>query len=157
MTTLTPDLYLSHRPHPFSLETRHLAVPAGRTIEALLTEAEPDPAVRALLAVRIAGHDVPANLWRVVRPKAGVLIEAVALPAGGGNTMRTVLMIAIVAAAMATGAWVAPFIVGATSGAAFTFAAAGIGGALPLAGPLVLGALVSPSYEPPGDAETARK
>ncbi|MEY5098731.1 MAG: hypothetical protein RJA36_1450 [Pseudomonadota bacterium] len=140
-------LWLSHRPHPFSLETNRIELPSGLTLYEILEVAQPDPAARELLAVRIAGHDVPRENWRRVRPKPGMLIEAVALPAGGGNTLRTVLMIAIVAAAMATGAWIAGPTVLALEGAAFTFASAGIGGALTLGGMLALNALIPPPKE----------
>ena len=139
-------LWISHRPHPFSLETQRLTLSPGLTIEQIIAIAQPDPKARELMAVRLAGDTIPRENWRLIRPKAGMLIEAVALPAGGQGTLRTVLMIAIVAAAMATGAWIAgPAVMGLT-GAAFTFASAGIGGALPLAGPLVLGNLVSPEH-----------
>lgn len=141
-------LALSQRIHPFSMEARRLELPAGGTLAEILAAAEPNPVTRATMHVRIGGHDIPAELWRRVRPKPGVLIEAVPLPMGGQDTFRTVLMIAIVAGALATGAWAAGALAGAgyfaAGGAAYTFASAGIGGALPLPGPLALGALLPP-------------
>jgi predicted phage tail protein len=137
-------LYVSHRPHPFDLRAVRVELPYGLTIAEILEVACADPALRRTMSVRIAGHDIPAAVWHRVRPKPGVLIEAVPLPLGG-DTLRTILIIAVVAAAMAAGAWIAgPALLGAT-GATFTFASAGIGGALTLGGMLALNALIPPA------------
>lgn len=138
---------VNHRPHPFDLKREVLELPEGGTILECLEIAQPDPALRASMTVRLQGHVIPSENWRVVRPKPGMILEAVPLPAGG-DTMRTVLMIAIVAAAMAAGGWAAGGLVGAGligSGIGFTFASAAIGGALPLGGPLCLAAMLPPS------------
>lgn len=102
------------------------------------------------MVVRLQGHVIPRENWRVVRPKPGMFLEAVPLPTGG-DTMRTVLTIAIVAAAMAAGGWAAGGLVGAgylaAGGIGFSFASAAIGGALSLGGRLVL-TLLPPETSP---------
>ena len=140
-------IVVNHRPHPFDLKREVLELPEGLTLQEYIEAAQPDAAIRACFMVRLQGHVIPRENWRVVRPKPGMIIEAVPLPAGG-ETMRTVLMIAIVAAAMAAGGWAAGGLVTAgylaAGGAGVTFAAAGIGGALPLGGPLCLAAMLPP-------------
>lgn len=156
------SIALAHRPHPFDLRREIIEVPAGLTVAEILDLAQPDPIVRRYLRVRLQGHDLAPEYHHRIRPKAGMILEAVPLPQGGNPTlMRTILTIAIVAGAMALGGWAAGGLVTAgyltAGGAAFTFASAGIGGALPLAGPLAL-ALLPPSSVPLGartDVETA--
>ncbi|MGD9509159.1 MAG: hypothetical protein AB7I59_05435 [Geminicoccaceae bacterium] len=155
-------IVLTHRPHPFDLRREVVELPEGRTILEYLEAAQPNPALRACMSVRIGGHVVPKENWHRVRPKPGMFLEAVPLPQGG-ETMRTVLMIAIVAAAMATGAWAAGGLVGAgylaAGGIGFTFASAAIGGALPLAGHLALALIPPDPVQDPGttDAESSEK
>ena len=146
-------IVVAHRPHPFDLKREVVQLPEGGTIADCLEVIQPDAAIRAQMVIRLGGEVIPTENWRLVRPKAGTFLEAIPMPTGGGNTLRTVLTIAIVAAAMAAGGWIAgPTILGAgglglvTSSAGFAFASAAIGGALPLAGPIAIGAIL-----PPGD------
>lgn len=141
---LPAPIYLSQRPHPFDFRPETLEVPAGHTMAEIIEIAQPDPTIRRYLQVRLQGHLIPRENWHRIRPKAGMLLEAVPIPQGGNNELlRTVLMIAIVATAMAA----SPLIAGELGAAmglgaiGFTFASAGIGGALPLAGPLALALL----------------
>lgn len=123
-------------------------MPDGLTVLQYLEAAQPDAAIRACLSVRLCGHVIPRENWHLVRPKPGMLIEAVPLP-GDGNTLRIVLAIAIVAAAMALGGYIAgPAVLGfATGSTGFVFASAAIGGALTLGGMLALNALIPPPSE----------
>lgn len=152
---LPAPIHLSLRPHPFDLRRELVEVPAGGTIADMLKIAQPDPTIRRYLRVRLQGELIPPEVWHRVRPKAGTLLEAVPVPQGGNNEMlRTVLMIAIVAGAMALGGWAAGGLVGAgylaAGGIGFTFASAAIGGALTLAGPLAMALLPPDPVQNPG-------
>lgn len=142
-------IIVTHRVHPFDLRCETLELPEGLTVLQYIEAAQPDASIRSHFMVRLQGHIIPRENWHLVRPKPGTFIEAVPIP-GDGNTMRTVLMIAIVAAAMAAGGWAATGLVGAgyiaAGGAGFAFASAAIGGALPLGGRLALSLL--PPEEP---------
>ena len=143
-TGILKPVYLTHRPHPFRIDREQYELTPGFTIYEVLEIAQPDPALRACMAVRLQGHDLAPHLWRHVRPKPGMLIEAVPLPQGQ-DTLRTVLIIAVVAAAMATGAWIfGPAGFGLT-GAGFTFGSSILGGALTLGGMLLINALIPPA------------
>lgn len=153
---------LAIRPHPFDLRREIVQAPAGLTITEIIEIARPDPLTLSCLQVHLQGHFIERENWHRIYPKAGMLLEAVPLPQGGNPTlMRTILTIAIVAGAMAVSPLIAAEL-GAAMGlgsVGFTFALAGVGGALPLAGPLAL-ALLPPSPVPNGpqfDLEMAAK
>ena len=48
---------------------RFMAVAEGRSIEDILAQVQPDPAVRALARAWIGEHEIPPDLWRSVRPR----------------------------------------------------------------------------------------
>lgn len=140
---------LAIRPHPFDLRRELVVMPAGHSIGEIIAAGKPDPISLGYLQVSLHGHLIPREHWHRVYPKAGMILEAVPLPQGGNPTlMRTILTIAIVAGAMALGAWIAgPALLGGSAilgSAGFTFASAGIGGALTLGGMLALNALIPP-------------
>jgi len=93
-------------PHPFRIERHVLWMPEGLTIEEMLHIAQPDPMLIQHAIAFIRGEVIPREWWPRVRPKAGVHIEFRVLPAGGGggkNPLRTILMLAVFAAAFFIG------------------------------------------------------
>ncbi len=106
--------------NPFGVDKVDIQVPEGLTIAQIFAIVQPDPILRAHAHVFIGGHYIPQEHWTRVRPKAGVniSIRAFASPRGGGgngsgkNILRSVLIIAVVAAAVflgpAVGGLVAP-------------------------------------------------
>lgn len=95
-------------PHPFKTETIDRIVPEGLTLAEMLEHAQCDPVLRAHAHIWIADQYIPRHLWHRVRPKPGVTITLRVVPHGGGggggkNPLRTVLTIAVVAAAFAFG------------------------------------------------------
>jgi hypothetical protein len=135
-STVSPgSLVLSARPRPFELARVHREVPAGSTL-AEMVDATIEPAFRPIARVRIAGHPVPRELWARVRPKAGTLVEIVPVPEGGGEGLRIVLTLAVVAAAVATGGLAVPLL-GAVG-------ASVLGAGISVGGMMAVNALVPP-------------
>ena len=122
----TVRLYIA--PHPFRITNRTEDVPAGLSIEEMFERHQPNRLLRAhgvafLNEVRITER----RLWRRIRPKAGTRVQIRALPPvpqGSRKTLRAVLLLALVAAAIAI-PYIIPGIIG-------KFVAAGvlIGGGL---------------------------
>lgn len=143
-----PGVILSHRPHPFKLERVTIELPAGLTVLQMVEIAQPDPALRACMAVRIAGRTWPRETWPGLRPKPGVLIDMVPLPQGGGDTLRLVLTIAVVALAVAATGGIAGLPIFAAGGAlaGWGAVAGAVGGSLiSVVGMLAINALVPPA------------
>lgn len=93
----SPEQTLHLRPHPFASEQALVQVRAGQSLQAMLQEAAGGAELNPNLAVRINGYDVPQAFWPRVRPKAGVLINVTAMPAGstGKKILRAVLLIVV--------------------------------------------------------------
>ena len=123
---------------PFGVEHRRER-PEGLTITELL-EAEgvkPLPGLR----VCIGDHEVPRDAWGFVKPKAGRVVFVKAIPAGGSagggkDTIRIVLQIAIVVAAIG--------ITVGTAGVLGQFGAAVAGAAFSIGASLAINALIPP-------------
>lgn len=140
-------IIFAYREHPFDFKRVVVPLPDGLTIQECVERLELTPSLQQCLVVRLQGHVIIRGTWHRVRPRSGTFLEAVPLPAGG-ETMRTVLMIAIVAAAMAAGGWIAMGPLGlAAGGMGFAFASSAIGGALTMGGMLALNALIPPPQE----------
>jgi hypothetical protein len=89
-------------PHPFAAARVDLTVEAGLTIAEILEVAQADPILRRFAAVYVGDHFVPREHWRRVRPKPGSLVALRVVPQGGDRkVLRTLLTIAVVAAAIA--------------------------------------------------------
>ncbi|MCM0018436.1 MAG: host specificity factor TipJ family phage tail protein [Tagaea sp.] len=141
--------------HPLSRLHEHAEFAPGLTIAEMLEASDFPPRVWGWLRVHIGEHEIPRDLWRVVRPKPGAPLVAEIVPRrGGGGILRIVAMIAVIAFA----AWVAPTIAGglglvgeAGTSAAFVAGSTGakivtglIGGIVTMVGNLVIGALIPP-------------
>ncbi len=153
------------RPHPFDLARVTRCVPPGTTLAAIVAAEIPAPWMDQA-RVRLAGEPIDPAIWRLVRPKAGTTVEITVVPAGG-NALRTVLMIAVVAGAIAFAPYLVPAAVTAAGYGAF--ATAVITAGLTTVGMLAVNALVppqqpglssggraSPTYSLSGTRNTAR-
>lgn len=137
--------------HPLKTERADLIVPPGGTLDDIFALVQPDPVLRRFAHIYIGPNYIDPEYWSVVRPKPGtmVCIRPFVAPRGGANgkdIMRSVLLIAVSAAALAFGGPLAGAI-GLTGalGAAVGQAVIGIGGML------LINALI-----PPRSTATAR-
>ncbi|WP_291299284.1 host specificity factor TipJ family phage tail protein [Elioraea sp.] len=101
-------------PKPFSGDRTDYLAPAGLTVAQLLNDAPIDPALRAFTQVWLVdpngGADpawIPRENWHLVKPREGMLLQLRVVPQGGGgggkNPLRTILSIAVIAAAFFLG------------------------------------------------------
>lgn len=141
-------------------------IPAGRTLHAIVAETVAHPALiphaRVWLSDRAMDHEpapIDPALWPRVRPKPGTAVTVIVVPTGGGgggkSPLRTILMIAVMAAAAIVGPMIGgvifanlPLIGGLPLGLPFGVAQA-LSGALasfatPPAGPLALNLTYAP-------------
>jgi hypothetical protein len=116
-TEPSPSLRLIACPRPFSSLRIDRMVPAGVTIAEIMAEAGMDPVLAAYAHVWLTDGAmtaepvvVPREHWQRVRPKPGTVLTVRVVPQGGGggsgggkNPLRTVLTIAVVAAAFVLG------------------------------------------------------
>ncbi|MFN7019893.1 MAG: host specificity factor TipJ family phage tail protein [Phycisphaerales bacterium] len=128
------------RPRPFREDRIDIQMTAGASIAEMLRAAGVAPdAAAGVLRVFLGDTEVPHDRWCVVKPRPGRTITVTAVPAGGGgsgkDTLRIVLSIAVVVAAVA-----APYALGLT-GLPAALTAAGVS----LAGNLAIVALIPPS------------
>ena len=96
-------------PHPFSMARVDLSVEAGATLAEIFARAQPDAVLRRHAHVFVGDHYIPRENWHRVRPKPGTTVSIRVVPSGGGggggkNPLRTILMIAVLAAATAVSA-----------------------------------------------------
>jgi len=104
--------------NPFISEREDFNVPQGLSISQMLEICLPDALkpVKYRFLVFVRGEIVPVAIWDRYRPKAGILVEvrAFIVPTGGGggggkNPLRTILSLAVIAAAW----WAGPAVAGA--------------------------------------------
>lgn len=140
--------------HPLKVETCELVMRHGLTIAEMLALAQPDPGLLRDAVVFIDDVEVKREYWHLTRPKPGHVVTARVVPflrggggggGGGKSPTRTLLTIAVIAAA---------FFLGPALGAALGFntsavilgqtvnLAAAVGGALiSVAGTLLVNAI----------------
>lgn len=131
-------------PHPFRMARTDFTVPAGLTLAEIVARVQPDPALMLGASVFLGDEEIPRQCWPRVRPKPGTTVSVRVAPAGGGgkNPLRTVLLIAVlVAAVVIPGAQ--PF--AGTLLASGTIGGSLFGAAIGLAGSLLVNALVPAS------------
>jgi hypothetical protein len=140
---------LVHRPDPFGARIERREIREGLTLAEILAEIEPDPILRAHLVVSIGGHEIRPDLLTQIRPKPGALVNAWLRPAGGDSgskILRTVLQIAVIAAA----AWIG---FGAGGLISSKLLAATAAATVSVVGNLAINALVPPPQPGFGDRE----
>lgn len=126
---------LTASPHPFKVSTIKRAVPDGWTLAQMMEYADLDNTVRPYAHVWIGDQYIPRELWHRVRPKPGasVIVKVIAGGGGGGggkNPLRTILMIAVIAASIYFGGALGTFLVNSVTGSTLvggTVAIAGVG------------------------------
>lgn len=135
-------------------------IPAGSTLHDIVAETIAHsaliPHARVWLSDRAMDHEpalIAPDLWPRVRPKPGTAVSVIVVPAGGGgggkSPLRTILMIAVMAAAAILGPMIGGVIfanlpligglpLGLPFGVAQGLATALAGFATPQAGPLAV-------------------
>ena len=114
MTDRENALRLIACPRPFSAERIDRTIGAGGTVADIIDGLALDPILLAHAHVWLSDGDmaldpvmVPRDHWSMVRPKPGTIITLRVAPGKGGgggkNPLRTVLTIAVVAAAFVLG------------------------------------------------------
>lgn len=131
------------KPQPFGGDTVCAKFAAGQTLAQML-----GPDVSDTARVSVGGYLVPRDLWAHVKPKPLSTVHVVLFPQGGngGKWLRSVLMIALIAATYGVGAYA-----GLAAGAAGAFGgSAAIWGAAILAvGSLAITPMVGDAREIP--------
>ena len=141
--------------HALSNEHRQVEVPIGATIAEALEMALVDTGMdlpRDHFVATVDGERVPREYWHRVRPKPGTVV-VFRLVASGDNALRSLLFLGVAIAAL----FIAPAIGFALGG--FWAGATGtalIGGAITLAGALLVNALIPirPPQQDTGQAKT---
>lgn len=92
--------------HPLKTETVDLTVSEGMSLAEIFECIQPDDVLRRAAHIYIGDHYVKPEYWAYVYPKAGarISVRAFVPPHGGGSgkdILRSVLMIAVAAAAIA--------------------------------------------------------
>lgn len=139
---------VSARPHAFKIDRVDLEVPTGATLAEIVADAIASEAARPWATVSIGGHVVPRENWHRVRPKPGVLIEVRAgLGFGEGKSpLRTVLTIAVIAAAAYVSGGALAGLLGPGTFAAGSFSAGvAAAGVAVVGGMIVSGSLPEPA------------
>lgn len=143
-------------PHPLTAEGREArlrAVLPGTALADLIAAEWPGAGTGVAAAVN--GRPVPPELWASTRLSGGDIVTLEASVAGGdSDPLRTVLMIAVIAASIAA-PYLAPAAWGATAtvGGATVLTATGalLSGAVMVAGTLIVNAIAPPRLpDPPG-------
>ncbi|MFT6461124.1 MAG: hypothetical protein ACJA0Y_000620, partial [Maricaulis maris] len=126
--------------HPFQAQTAQtVTAPAGFTVAEIVERHVPDPILRAHLVVDLDGIEVDRDSWDITRIEAGEFLLLRVRPAGddGSKILRTILQIAVIAAAT----WVGG---GAGGAIASSFWAAAAAATVQIVGSLIVNALVPP-------------
>lgn len=93
MNDLSLPVRLELRQHPAAQDTVYAEAKAGQTIAELLGDG-----ASHTVAVFIAGHEVPRELWPRVRPKAGQRLDITAYPQGGGSGNKLLKLVVLIVA-----------------------------------------------------------
>ena len=151
-----PVLY---RPSPFRCELARHELPQGLTVAELLEAMNVRPEIWTHGVVRIGEHEIPRELWRQARPRAGrdlTMTVGIRLAGGGGdgkNPFAIIAAIAIVAVAtLVSGGALSGTALAGVSG--FSFAAGSTSAAIAAAGISAAGALLINALAPPPAVST---
>lgn len=104
------DLEIIAATNPFTSERITHVVGAGKTIAEIIDEVNPDPILAQHMHIYVGDHYIPPANWSHVRPHAGTQLTVRAFippmggdSGGGKDLLRTILIIAVLAAALAFG------------------------------------------------------
>ena len=136
-------------PHPFSVERIDRYLPSGLTIDEIISEVQTDPLLRQYVHVFIDGDYIPQDRWMSIKPKPHAVVSLRMVPQGGGggkNPLRTILSVALLAAAPQLGGLLSTAL-GAQLGGVFSLSLTQrlVAGGLNFLGNLALNALAPPS------------
>lgn len=148
------ELDVAVKAHPFDSKAEMVRLPEGLTLLQMVDAQSLDPVMRAHVVIQINGDVIPRESWHLVRPKASAIVSVHIVPSGGGggggkNPLKTVLTIAVMAAA----AYFAPMLAGAIvqGGPAMAWSStqlmvlkAAVSGAITMVGNAVINAVIPP-------------
>ena len=100
--------------HPLRAAIVDYELEEGFTIFELLSIAQPDSNLYTYTYIEIDGIPVPKNYWNLVKPRAGHLVSINVVPTGG-DTLRTILTIGVIAASFYFGGPLGAAIVGSST------------------------------------------
>lgn len=124
---------------------RRLDVVYGMTLAEMVVVALPDVTNRDRIRVSIGEHVIDPRIWHRVRPHHGATVIVRAVP--GDDTLRNVLSVAVLVAAVALGQFYAPTIAGSLLGSAFPAGLTGYGTIAATAGTLsTIGSLATAGF-----------
>lgn len=91
-------------PHPFAVERVRHRVAAGQSVAAILAQLQPEGVLTPHAHIYLNGDYVARQMWARLYPKAGTILSIRLVPMGGGggggkNPLRTILSLAVMAAA----------------------------------------------------------
>ncbi|MBX4884049.1 hypothetical protein HJA90_10685 [Rhizobium bangladeshense] len=124
------------RRSPLRQQREHIKVPAGLSIEEIISCCGLEP---ARLHVSIAGHVIEQRNWARVRVKPGFSVVIVKVPGKGAFRAIAGLVVALIAAVAAP--WLVGALLPGLTGAAASVATGLIGAGISLAGSLIINAL----------------
>ncbi len=140
-------------PHPLRGDRIDRIAPEGATLADIVALAGLDPVLARHVQLRLCDPKqqaepwlVPRAHWNCVRARAGTIVQVKIVPAGrggGGKVFRTVLQIAVIAAAIALTATGGPL------GGIALFGIPGLGSSLVAAGITLVGGLLVNALIPP--------
>lgn len=156
ITPNADDVRVIAAPHPLRMDRTEIQMRAGDTLAEMLERAQPDPVLRQHAHIFVDDQWIDPAWFHRVRPKPGTTVTIRVVPhggSGGKNPLRTVLQIAVIAAAAAVSAGAlgpGGALLGASGIAglgAGSIGAALAGTAVAVAGPLVMDGLTPPEVK----------
>lgn len=140
---------LNYCPDPFNLHNKKELIPAGGRVSDIVAGVTKKQVIRTYTHVWIEGDPVPRSLWPCIRMKAGASITIRVVPQGGGggkNPLNAILSLALMAVAPGIGTALASSIGfgGFWAGSVFVAGSTILGGAVSLAGRLLINAIAPP-------------
>ena len=110
----TDKILVAASSHPLRAAIVDYELEEGFTIFELLSIVQPDSNLYEHTYIEIEGIPVPKNYWKLAKPKAGHLVSINIVPTGG-DTLRTILIIGVIAASFYFGGALGTAIVGSST------------------------------------------